>query len=187
MKYKWKDTDQYTTLYKQKPSYDAASNRHLDTVLSLLTEQKIKSVLDFGCGKNNMLVKGLIEKCPNISIVGYDPAVEDSECTSTLTNQISENVQIDFIVSTDCLEHVPKDELLQCWEIFRMLRPKIMYHGICTRVAKQILPDGTNAHKTIELGDWWKNELEREFLNFSFLKANIQPQYSTFLLKNNIY
>jgi trans-aconitate methyltransferase len=188
IKYNWRDTQQYSILYKQNPSYGSGGNRHLGAIVSLLKEHNIKSILDFGCGQNNMLVNGLIKMFPNMKIVGYDPSLEDSQCTSTLTNQILTNTQIDFVISTDCLEHIPQEELPQCWEIFRRLNPKLAYHGICTRAARQMLPDGTNAHKTVQLGSWWKTELEREFSNFKVLKADIQRQhqYSTFVLKNNL-
>lgn len=184
MKYQWKDTEQYAMLYKEKPTYDAAQNRHFSAVVKLIKNNNIKSILDFGCGQNNMLVKSIAMEFPDIKIFGYDPSVEDSQCSSILTNEIPDEYHVDLLISTDCLEHVPKEELPQCLKIFQNLQSKMMYHGICTRVAKQILPDGTNAHKTVESGEWWRDKLITEFPNFNIINSDIKNNYSIFILSS---
>jgi hypothetical protein len=65
------------------------------------------------------------------------------------------------------LEHVPENELPTCWEIFKLLKPKTMFLVICTRKAGQILPNGTNAHKTVKPVDWWKDVLVRVFDSYT--------------------
>ena len=39
------------------------------------------------------------------------------------------------------------------------LCPKHMYHVICHRLAYATLPDGSNAHKTVQPPDWWYDKI----------------------------
>jgi hypothetical protein len=62
IKYNWRDTQQYSILYKQNPSYGSGGNRHLGAIVSLLKEHNIKSILDFGCGALNSRLRQLTER-----------------------------------------------------------------------------------------------------------------------------
>lgn len=166
MKYIWKDSSQYIKLYEKNPDYDAGRKTMFSYISALIKDNKLKSVLDFGCGKNYTLLKELNKEFPNIYKFGYDVAILDSQSNSIVSNQIDENLKVDFVVSTDCLEHVYQDELGQCWDIFKKLDPKIIYLVICTRPAVCILPDGTNAHKTVKSSEWWKNEVEKSLVDY---------------------
>ena len=63
------------------------------------------------------------------------------------------------------------------------LSPKYMIHIISTRPAKKVLPDGTNAHKTIKNKNWWK---EKIFECSNFDTAIIDPnEYKAFFFDKN--
>lgn len=122
-----------------------------------------KSLLDFGCGKGN-LVKVLQEVYPSITILGYDPANPEFD------TPISE---VDMIISTDVLEHVERESIN---DVIKMLclKGKYQYHLISCAPAKLILPDGRNAHLIQETPDWWKNK----FTNAGF--SVIKEEYREF-------
>lgn len=160
MKYKWKDTENYVEVYEKNPNYGKDGGVLFDIVASIIRKNNINSVFDFGCGPNCILLKKLKNAFPKTILLGYDPAAIGEKQSDLVKNEIDFSLKFDMIVSTDCLEHIPSDELQQCWSIFNTIRPKFMFHAICTRKAGQILSDGTNAHKTVESANWWKLEME---------------------------
>ena len=143
---KTRDLFLYKELHEQDLGYGASTAHHFDKIKKFISEQNPKSILDFGCGKGSL--ENLISKEFNgILIHGYDPAI-DSKSKIELP-------EYEMLLSTDVLEHLYEDEIAPIFEEMISLNPKSMYHLICHRAAYQILPDGTNAHKTIETPEWW--------------------------------
>jgi hypothetical protein len=105
------------------------------------------SVLDFGCGKGN-LVKVLNELYPNKKIIGYDPANPEYDIPLP---------DVDMIISTDVLEHVEPEHIKTVLETLCIKSP-LQYHLISCAPAKLILPDGRNAHLIQETPEWWRNK-----------------------------
>lgn len=166
---KWTETDLYKKLYQAKPNYDKVINAHISTVSGLIREFNISSVLDFGCGRHHVLIKQLSKKYPKVKFLGYDPAIEIK--TQISTNEFDDS-PVDMVVSTDCFEHVPENELNQCFDLISSKNPKVLFFVISTRLASTILPDGSNAHKTVKNGNWWQNKLQSGFLSFEIVQTN---------------
>lgn len=131
------------------------------------------SVLDYGCGKGG-LVRFLINK--GVRAVGYDPYV--FEYRERPANQ-------DMLVSTDLLEHIPENELSEVFADMGSYHPRIMFHAISNRKADQILPDGTNAHKTVKDLDWWLERLRAGFEDYSVesLEHREGNNFSTYYIR----
>lgn len=132
-------------------------------VKELIDKYKPKSILDFGCGKGN-LVKTLKKIYPNIEVMGWDPSTHDFDDLPD---------DIDMIISTDVLEHIEPDLLDSTLEDLSK-RCKIMYHLIACYPAVAILPDGRNAHLIVENPEWWKNKILK--LNASILHEKITDE-----------
>lgn len=147
---KYKDTQLYKDLHKQDMSYGATGSRYVPRILEHIQQYKPKNILDFGCGKGQLKI-GLAKH--NINIDEYDPAISGK-------NQIPKN-QYDLIITTDVLEHLYEEEISSICEEFVALQPKTMFHVICTRPAGNLLPDGTNAHKTVKKIQWWTDKIEQ--------------------------
>lgn len=160
----WKYTNQYIKIYEDVPQY-GKTGRHYSKVLNhIIKSNNVNSLFDFGCGQNAKIINYLNERFPSIKSRGYDPAIVYN--TELVSNIFPHGEKFDILISTDCLEHIPSDELPQCWQLFYELSPKCMFHAISTRKAQKILPDGTNAHKTVESPEWWRNEFARNFPNY---------------------
>jgi trans-aconitate methyltransferase len=161
----WKYTDQYIKIYEDSPVYGRSGRYYIRLIETIIAERNISSVFDFGCGRNANIIIHLAEKFPHLKLLGYDPAI--TENTKLTSNVLPNNSKFDLVISTDCLEHVPENELSQCFEIFKQVDPKYMLHVICTRAAEQTLPDGTNAHKTIKPRIWWRKKFASNFNDYS--------------------
>lgn len=145
-------TNQYKNQIKKLHHHDKSWGNRVkipDNVIKLVNEKEIKSILDFGCGKGN-LVRALKEKFPYLQIIGWDPS-------SHSIDQFPSSV--DMIVSTDVLEHVEPEFIDETILFLKSRCNKIMYHLIACYPAVAILPDGRNAHLIVEDPSWWRNKI----------------------------
>jgi trans-aconitate methyltransferase len=121
-----------------------------EKLVEIIKSYPINTVLDFGCGQGNMIVR-LMELFPNLDIQGYDPGVERYSTLPTTS--------IDLIYSADVLEHIEPnhlvDTLKNLWSI-----GQYQYHNIACYPAKKKLPDGRNCHLIIEEPDWWLEKIK---------------------------
>lgn len=161
----WEYTDQYKKIYDDSPLYGRSGRYYIRLIETIIAEKNISSVFDFGCGRNANIILYLSKKFPHLKLLGYDPAIKEN--TELTTDVIPTDTKFDLIISTDCLEHIPQNELPQCFEVFKKIDPKHMLHVICTREAEQILPDGTNAHKTIKPRIWWRKKFASELNDYN--------------------
>ena len=120
--------------------------RYLETIIDKCNPT---SILDFGCGTGS-LVHTLALKYPQKNIQGYDPG------NINFAHQF-ENQTFDLIISTDVLEHIEPEFLI---DTLRFLKSKSnrFYHLIALAPSRVILPDGRNAHLILESTDWWKKK-----------------------------
>lgn len=119
-------------------------NEPSPVLLKQLDLDKIKSVVDFGCGKGKM-IKSLSLLYPSLEIKGYDPAVEEYSQVPPKS---------DLLYSTDVLEHFEPEHIDK--GILNILNlADIQYHNIACHPAKKNLSDGRNCHLIVETPRWW--------------------------------
>ena len=167
-----REFNNYTYLHDTDPNYGLGGNYFGKKIIAHLPSSS-SSVLDYGCGKGT-LVKYLWEQ--GIHAEGYDPFVPGWEARPP---------KQDMLVSTDFLEHIPEEELEKVFADMFSYQPKLMFHAISNRKAVQILPDGTNAHKTIKDADWWLCLLTTTFANYNveLIEHNEKNCFSSYYLK----
>lgn len=137
----------YTDIHKNTPFGKRAK---IPLYLKEFIEEKNpKSILDFGCGKGN-LIKTLQAVYPDKKIHGYDPANPEYDGVLPL---------VDMIISTDVLEHVEPENIESVIELLHIKSP-LQYHLISCAPAKLVLPDGRNAHLIQETPVWWSSRFE---------------------------
>ncbi len=137
---------------------------HVKTIQRLIKDTGARTVLDYGAGK------GVKYAATNLSIGGtrissikdywgvdgitcYDPAYVPF---ATMPEG-----QFDVVVCTDVLEHIPEADLP--WileEQFRYAR-KAVFGNIAAYPAEKTLPNGENAHCTIQGADWWHETIRK--------------------------
>ncbi len=139
--------------------------QHVGIVGELARHTNASSVLDYGSGKGMLyqekdlaLPEG--ETIPSVQefwgvdeIRLYDPGVEE----------FAERPSGEFegVVSTDVLEHIPEEDidwvLAECFGFAQ----KFLYMNIASYPAVKTLPNGWNAHVTIQPPEWWRARIEK--------------------------
>lgn len=135
---------------------------HVDPIAKLVRQHPTRTILDFGSGKGS-----LYEDAPNYPqgsrykrrrewggavVTCYDP------CYQPFSDPIED--RYDGVICTDVLEHIPEEDI--GWfvdDLFNHARHFVYVVAACFP-AKKHLPDGTNAHCTVQPPSWWRGQME---------------------------
>jgi hypothetical protein len=134
----------------------------LQKIKLLVSEFGVKTLLDYGSGKgiqyrarNIKMRDG--EIIPSVqsylgveSIHCYDPGVAEF--------QKFPDGQFDGVISTDVLEHCPEPDLPWILDEMFGAASKFIFANIAAYPARKTLPNGENAHCTVQPQEWW-NEI----------------------------
>ena len=124
---------------------------YIPKINQIIKDKDIKSILDYGCGKARHHPK-------EWNAIKYDPAIQDY--------QNKPQDKYDLVISTDVLEHIPVENLKQTIDEIFGYSNKWVFVSVCCRKAEAILPNGYNAHATIESAKWWR-ELFKPYKNYT--------------------
>ncbi len=135
---------------------------HVSRIGDLVRRSGARTILDYGSGKAD-----LYDDCPgeapgsrykamkawgDVRVTCYDPAYEP------FAGPIEE--KYDGVICTDVLEHIPEEDI--AWfldKLFRHAR-KFVYAVAACYPARKILPDGENAHCTVQAAEWWRDQMK---------------------------
>ena len=67
----------------------------------------------------------------------------------------------DLIIIRDVMEHIPKEQIPETFQTIFSKAEKFVFLAICTQPAIAVLPNGENAHCTVESIGWWVNMVEK--------------------------
>ena len=144
--------EQYQKIHSTK-KYGVSSEQLVEKLYQVINP-KSKSLLDYGCGQSKTAIL-LAEKCNMFLYYQYDPAIERLS--------IQPDFQYDTVICTDVLEHVPEEELNEVLvNIWSYSKEEIIFI-ISTREAAEVLPNGENAHCTVQEKGWWDKKLKSIF------------------------
>jgi len=144
--------DQYKILHQDKDGYGVGHKRLLENILKILRENEVSTVLDYGCGKGQ-LVRKLREN--GFTCDGYDPAIEEFSSMPSRT--------YDMVISTDVLEHSTPGLIGGMLYQIRELMGGIGFHIISLRQSVNRLPDGSPCHFLVKPVSWWEGKLGQYF------------------------
>lgn len=138
---------------------------HIPRVRELAAQTKARSILDYGSGK------GVLYKQKDLTLPDgtVTPSIKDYwgvESIHCYDPGVAEYAQLpdapcDGVVCTDVLEHIPAEDI--DWflgELFRYA-DKFVYANIASYPARKMLPNGWNAHVTIEKPGWWRERIRK--------------------------
>ena len=135
---------QYEMLHKANADYGKTSQNKLAILNRLIVELNAKDILDYGCGKSRLAVDAA--QTHNIKSTLYDPAIDEYK------QKPKKN--FDLLICTDVLEHIPEHHISNLLAELSSYSDKA-FLTISTRKATHYLPDGQNAHVTVESPDFW--------------------------------
>jgi SAM-dependent methyltransferase len=156
--------DQYKEMHKDENFYAVSVlSLHKESIRQFLAVNKCETILDYGCGKANQYHKENIHNDYFFGIMPslYDPAVKEY---SKLPQET-----FDAVISTDVLEHIEEDDLDKVLKQIYSKADKFVYLGICNSPAHAILPDGRNAHVTLQSFDWWVDKIVPHAKTFTLI------------------
>jgi hypothetical protein len=140
--------EQNRKLHETNPMYGVSVMRHIESINKLSNIDKIRSVLDYGCGK------GLLAKNVPFPIWEYDPAIPGKDKAPR---------PADLVVCVDVLEHIEPEYLDSVLKDLARCVKQLGYFVINTKPSLKSLPDGRNAHLIQKDKEWWTNTILRYF------------------------
>ena len=143
--------EQYRIIHETR-SYGRSSEVLTGLVMKEIETLEPKRILDFGCGQSRLV--DWLGAITGAEALRYDPAIPEHArmpCESA-----------DVILCTDVLEHVPEGELRALFERMRSISPNVYFNVSCAP-AREVLPDGRNAHCTVKPPQWWMRRIRRAF------------------------
>lgn len=139
----------YTREINISPTYEKR-----DSIKPLLEEYECKTLLDFGCARAVQWTEFDLQGYWNLSEVRlYDPAIEEYSEYPTGS--------YDAVICIDVMEHIPEDSIDYVVNQILDKATKLVIFRICIAPASAILPDGQNAHVTVQNSQWWRERIAR--------------------------
>ena len=124
-----------------------------------------KTLFDYGAGKGTQYGPARItasdgHEYPDLgtflgvdSVTCYDPGYAPFDSLP--------RARFDGVISTDVLEHCPAEDIPWIIDEIFSFADEFVYLNVACYPAKKLLPNGENAHCTIEPPEWWKAHLDR--------------------------
>lgn len=140
---------QLRQLHDSSQTFGASGGKIAAKVAELAEEYKTVDILDYGCGKGELM------KALSFPIHQYDPAVPGFETVPQ---------PHDLVVCNDVLEHVQPEYIEAVLDDLKRVIHKVGYFLVATRPAKKTLPDGRNSHLLVHTADWWLDKLRERFI-----------------------
>ena len=165
--------EQITQLHSDRPDWGTTGRRFAPMVKRIVEDYVPLNILDYGCGKQT-----LARALPEYRIRGYDPGLPGLD---------ERPPPHDLVVCTDVLEHVEPDLVDDVLDDLQRLTKSNLFIQVDTREAIHILPDGRNAHLTIQPCRWWVEKLwERfELISVSAFQGSFQGLFGAKNPKGN--
>lgn len=145
--------DQYRQIHATKP-YGRTSEFQLGFILRA-TEDKwgqIRSILDYGCGRSRTV--DWLGHLMGAKPFRFDPAIPEFSNLPV--------ARTDLVLCTDVMEHIPMEGIDRVLSSIKLLSDNAFF-TIALTEAKEILPNGENAHCTIRPGKWWAEKIAAHF------------------------
>lgn len=155
--------EQLQSLHQQKKFSER--NLWYNDIKKFIEKEQPSNIIDFGCSHGGLISK-LKTDFPNISVIdGYDPGVPEFE-------KLPER-NYETLISTDVIEHIEPETLDSTLNYIESLFTKSAWIIIACYPAKKYLPDGRNAHLTIEPPEWWLSKLAQTMPNSKIVWSEV--------------
>ena len=133
-------------LHKKDEDWGTGPRGSIINICHWLYMNKVKQILDYGCGK------GVLGHYLPITVSYYDPAVEEYS---------GDPRPQDYLLCTDVLEHIEPECIENVIKHIVSKFNKKAYVIISLTEASTTLPSGRNAHLIIKSATWWMDLIKK--------------------------
>lgn len=137
----------------KNPNYGVASLSFAPVIADLIRQIGVKSVSDYGAGKQNLRVGLEQAGLKGLAYFPYDPAFPDYGQPQTA----------DLVCCIDVLEHIEPELIDNVLQELAGLTRHFGFFTIHMKPAAKVLPDGRNAHLIQKPSSWWLAKLVHHF------------------------
>lgn len=134
----------YSQIHSSRHYGNSATELHLGAAASIVRSLKPKSILDYGCGRSDLVAH--FWRDGERKIARYDPAIPPVSMMPLGT--------FDLAFVCDVMEHIPMADVDRVLSEVREKSPSAFF-TISTKLARAKLPDGRNSHVTILRHSEW--------------------------------
>lgn len=127
-------------LHNESPDFGTTAKFYMPHITKLMGDFGIKTILDYGCGK------GEVRKKLGAMVSEYDPCIPGKDSAPS---------PAEMVVCVDVLEHIEPEYVCDVLFDLRRVTEKIGMFTVAVKPALKTLPDGRNAHLTVEKPSWW--------------------------------
>lgn len=146
-------SDQYRRILEQVHSngpWGVAAAGMIDNLEGMITRTGVKTVLDYGAGSSGILARDLPIRVPGLTVISYEPGIPELAAPP---------VPAPFVLCIDVLEHVEPDHVDAVLDDLKRVTVNHGFFNVATTPAGRILPDGRNAHLTVQPIEWWSEKI----------------------------
>lgn len=142
----------YAQIHATRFYGSSASELHLDLVTDVVHQIAPRSILDFGCGRSDLVAHFYHDG--RRKIARYDPAIPRFKELPA--------GRFDLVLCCDVLEHIPMAALDNLFDLIKT-KTHLALFTISMKPAKARMPDGSNAHCTLLTSSEWHRWLKDAF------------------------
>lgn len=148
--------EQYRQLHKDPNVFQGLSVMpYAADIKKLCAETGARTMLDYGAGKGLQYQPPYeVQTWWGVDVRAWDPAVEG------ISKKPASSLRFDGVVCVDVLEHLELSCVQGVIEQLFTYATKFVFLTACLRLANRKLPDGRNAHLTVQPLDWWSGMIK---------------------------
>lgn len=155
----------YAQMHFERFYGSSATELHLETVAAVVRDLKPGSILDFGCGRSDLVAH--FWRDGERRIARYDPAIRKI--------RIIPDESFSLVLCCDVMEHIPMASVDLVLSQIRGRSSHALF-TISTKLARAKLPDGRNAHVTLLTKQEWTRWITEKFGTVQVLPTNLDTE-----------
>ena len=155
----------YSDMHAARHYGNSATELHLDTAAKVVRAMAPSSILDYGCGRSDLVAH--FWRDGERRIERYDPAIPP-------IRRMPPNA-FDLVFACDVMEHIPMAGVDRVLKEIRS-KSEAAFFTISTKLARAKLPDGRNSHVTLLRHSEWGRWIKEYFQKVEVLQATSEHE-----------
>lgn len=160
---------QYIRIHKRGKRYARGGclQRYTLDLADIIARIPTKTILDYGCGGGKQYTEDRIQESWGYTgeITLFDPGVPT-------INELPVGT-FDGVICTGVLEHIPEDEIDMAINNLASYADKWAFIVVGIEPTRKLLPDGRQAHVTLQPPQWWEDKIKSAFAHEGMSRAKV--------------